>query len=98
MVPVMDARKPNSSDASEPLYVSHPVTERGVFSHEIDGPAVDPENHLFVANIGHKGTIARQRPGETPELWWTLPDDGVSAAIEIHLAEAVHSDLLLRHG
>jgi len=59
--------------ASEELYVANELTGRMLFPSGIDGPAMDREGNLYVANFQSKGTIGRKAMYGDFVLWQTLP-------------------------
>jgi gluconolactonase len=55
------------------LYVAADLTNEGVFTAGIEGPAVDKEGNLFAVNFQKEGTIGIIAPGQAPGLFVTLP-------------------------
>jgi sugar lactone lactonase YvrE len=68
--------------AQQPIFRSRPVTPAGEYTFGIEGPAVDHNGNLYVANFGKQGTIGKLPVGSSQStLFATLPEGSVSSAI-----------------
>jgi len=62
-----------SRDAA-PLFVAEPVTEPGLFTGGIEGPACDRDGNLYAVSFGEKRTIGLVTPDGKAEKWIQLPE------------------------
>ncbi|GIW92817.1 MAG: gluconolactonase [Pirellulaceae bacterium] len=67
----------------EPLFVARPVTDDGLFTEGIEGPAVDREGNVYAVNFAEQGTIGRWRPGGMAELFVRLPAGSIGNGLRI---------------
>jgi signal peptidase len=50
----------------------------------IDGPAIDRNGTIYIANLLEKGTIAKMEKGGEFKNWLSLPDHGLSSSIRFN--------------
>jgi sugar lactone lactonase YvrE len=68
--------------AEETRFQSRPVTPAGEYTFGIEGPAVDQQGNLYVANFGKPGTIGKVAAGASQsELFAILPEGSIANAI-----------------
>jgi signal peptidase len=68
--------------AQQTTFRSQPVTPAGEYTFGIEGPALDHDGNLYVANFGKQGTIGKLPAGASQsELFATLPEGSVSSSI-----------------
>jgi sugar lactone lactonase YvrE len=66
------------SASAQTLFQSEPLTDSGLFTRHIEGPAVDAAGNLYVCNFASDGMVARLRPGSVvPESFVSLPHGSV---------------------
>ena len=72
----------SSAEAETKLFERVQVTPPGEYTSGIEGPAADPDGHLFVVNFGKPGTIGRlPAGGAASEQFTALPEGSVGNAI-----------------
>ncbi len=57
------------------------LTEDGVFTRGIEGPACDREGNVYAVNYGKTGTIGKITPDGNGEVWLELPEGSVGNGI-----------------
>jgi sugar lactone lactonase YvrE len=57
----------------EQLYVARPFTEKGSFTAEIEGPAVDRDGNIYAVSFARKPTIGRVTPDGRGEVFLEMP-------------------------
>jgi sugar lactone lactonase YvrE len=68
--------------AEEARFQSRQLTPAGEYTFGIEGPAVDQQGNLYVANFGRPGTIGKVAAGASQsELFAILPEGSVANAI-----------------
>ena len=55
--------------APSPLFIATPLTEVGVFTSGIEGPACDVDGNVYAVNYERQGTIGRIRPDGSGEIY-----------------------------
>lgn len=65
------------SIAEDELFVARPLTDAGVFTAGIEGPACDAEGNVYAVNFSRQQTIGRVTPSGNSEVYVTLPGDSV---------------------
>lgn len=63
------------------LFVSSVLTDPGLFTGGIEGPACDAEGYLYVVNYEREGTIGRMTPQGETSLFVELPSGSVGNGI-----------------
>lgn len=63
------------------LFKAEALTEEGLFTEGIEGPACDREGNIYAVNFAKEGTIGRTTPGGKSEVFVTLPDGSVGNGI-----------------
>ena len=76
-----NSRQPSAAEEFQPLFAARRLTDPGLFTKGIEGPAVDLKGNLYVPNFHHDGSIGIVEPGKPPRVWLDLPPGGVSASI-----------------
>ena len=66
---------------SDNLYRSSVFTPPGVFTHGVEGPAVDREGTVYAVNFNHEGTIGQITPSGESTLFVELPKGSVGNGI-----------------
>ncbi|MDG0817104.1 SMP-30/gluconolactonase/LRE family protein [Bdellovibrio svalbardensis] len=66
------------------FYQSQAISEKGLFTKGIEGPAVDVNGNLYVVNFNKPGTIGILQPKQQPALWITLPEGSISSSIRFN--------------
>lgn len=74
-----------SRDAN-PLFVAEPVTEPGLFTGGIEGPACDRDGNLYAVSFGDKRTIGLVTPDGKAEEWIQLPEGSTGNGIRFNQA------------
>jgi gluconolactonase len=74
-----------SRDAA-PLFVAEPVTEPGLFTGGIEGPACDRDGNLYAVSFGEKRTIGLVTPDGKAEKWIQLPEGSTGNGIRFNQA------------
>ena len=74
-----------SRDAA-PLFVAEPVTEPGLFTGGIEGPACDRDGNLYAVSFGDKRTIGLVTPDGKAEEWIQLPEGSTGNGIRFNQA------------
>ena len=74
-----------SRDAA-PLFVAEPVTEPGLFTGGIEGPACDRDGNLYAVSFGEKRTIGLVTPDGKAEKWIQLPEGSNGNGIRFNQA------------
>jgi sugar lactone lactonase YvrE len=59
-------------------------TAENLFSNNIEGPAVDKKDNLFVVNFQRDGTIGKVAPDGSVELFVTLPEGSTANSIQFN--------------
>lgn len=65
----------------EKLYVAVPLTEAGVFTAGIEGPACDAAGNIYAVNFARQQTIGRVTPDGRADIYVTLPGKSVGNGI-----------------
>ncbi len=73
-----------SSKLSAQLFVSKDLTAENIFSRNIEGPAVDKKEQLFVVNYIKDGTIGKVNKDGSCELYVTLPEGSIANSIQFN--------------
>lgn len=73
-----------SPSQAEETFVAKAITEEGVFSSGIEGPACDKAGNLYAVNINDRGTIGIVEPGKPAKLWVSLPEGSVGNGIRFN--------------
>ncbi len=60
------------------------LTEVGVFTKGIEGPAVGPDGSIYAVNYDKPGTVGRVRPGGTASLFISLPEGSIGNGIRFN--------------
>ena len=63
------------------LYESSVFTPPGVFTHGVEGPAVDQSGTVYAVNFNHEGTIGKITPSGESSLFVELPKGSVGNGI-----------------
>ena len=64
-----------------PLFVSSALTDPGLFTSGIEGPACDAAGDLYAVNFERQGTIGRMTPDGETDLFVELPSGSVGNGI-----------------
>ncbi|WP_144899646.1 SMP-30/gluconolactonase/LRE family protein [Luteimonas cucumeris] len=87
----MGAQAPQSADE---LFVARDYVADHVFTQGIEGPAMGPDDHLYVVNFAREGTIGRVRTGEdgrgVAELFVELPEGSTGNGIRFDRRGAMY--------
>lgn len=67
--------------ADEELYVATPLTQEGLFTPGIEGPACDRQGNVFAVNFERQQTIGRVTPDGKGEIFLTLPGESTGNGI-----------------
>ncbi len=67
--------------APSPLFIATPLTQVGVFTSGIEGPACDVDGNVYAVNYERQGTIGRIRPDGSGEIYVELPQGSVGNGI-----------------
>ena len=78
---VIVAALSGQAEAPLPLFIAAPMTEVGVFTSGIEGPACDVEGNVYAVNYQRQGTIGRIRPDGSGEVYLELPSGSVGNGI-----------------
>lgn len=70
----------------EELYVARPLTEKGSFTAEIEGPAVDREGNIYAVSFARKPTIGRVTPDGRGEVFLEMPAGSTANGIRFDRA------------
>ena len=70
-----------SEAVNETLFVSSVLTDPGLFTGGIEGPACDADGILYVVNYDRQGTIGAVTPAGETSLFVELPNDSVGNGI-----------------
>lgn len=70
-----------AGSGQESLFVATPLTEKGLFTAGIEGPACDAQGNVYAVNFQRQGTIGRVSPGGAAEVFVTLPGKSVGNGI-----------------
>ncbi|MFT5466050.1 MAG: gluconolactonase [Verrucomicrobiales bacterium] len=74
-------------NAQQPNFEVTALTEPGLFSSGIEGPACDREGNLYAVSFGEdRENIGILKPGGKPELWLRLPDGSYGNGIRFDRA------------
>lgn len=65
----------------QPLFAATPLTEDGLFTKGIEGPACDAEGNIYAVNFGKEHTIGKVTPDGKAELFVTLPEGSTGNGI-----------------
>ncbi len=69
-----------------------------VFTGEIEGPAVDANSDLYVANFNHAGSIGKIKNGSTTvELFIDLPNGSITSGIRFDAANNMYATDYIGH-
>jgi len=63
------------------LFTAAPLTEEGLFTKGIEGPACDRDGGIYAVNFGEEGTIGRVTPQGKADLFVKLPPGSVGNGI-----------------
>jgi sugar lactone lactonase YvrE len=74
------SRKINSDQENNPFEVRD-LTEEGIFTSGIEGPAVDCTGNLYAVNFDSQGTIGIIEEGNKPKLFVELPEGSIGNGI-----------------
>lgn len=77
---------PGTMLADEPLFTAKPLTETGVFTAGVEGPACDAAGNLYAVSFQEKRNIGVIKPGGKPELFVTLPEKSTGNGIRFDRA------------
>jgi len=72
-----------TSASAEELYIATPLTQSGIFTKGIEGPACDREGHIYAVNFGVQQTIGKVTPSGEAETFVTLPGKSTGNGIRI---------------
>jgi sugar lactone lactonase YvrE len=88
----------SSSVSSATLWQSTKLTD-AVFTTAIEGPAVDANGDLYVANFNHDGSIGKIANGTTttPTLFVDLPQGSISAGIRFDTNNNMYATDYINH-
>src|SRR5688572_24295221 len=75
--------------AAAELFKAEAVTEEGLFTEGIEGPACDREGNVYAVNFAKEGTIGRTTPEGKSEVFVTLPEGSVGNGIVFDRAGSV---------
>lgn len=75
------AEKQIDDEPEEPLFHARPLTEEGLFTTGIEGPACDAQGNVYVVNFAKQGTIGRVQPDGRAELFVELPAGSIGNGI-----------------
>ena len=78
---VMVAAVSGQATAPSPLFIATPLTEVGVFTSGIEGPACDVDGNVYAVNYERQGTIGRIRPDGSGEIYLELPQGSIGNGI-----------------
>lgn len=78
---VMVAAVSGQAAAPSPLFIATPLTEVGVFTSGIEGPACDVDGSVYAVNYERQGTVGRIRPDGSGEIYLELPQGSVGNGI-----------------
>jgi gluconolactonase len=84
-----------------PLYTARPLTEPGLFTPGIEGPACDRDGNVYAVNFERQQTIGKVSPEGEAELFLELPGDSVGNGIrfgpagEMYIADYVGHNVLV---
>jgi len=67
--------------AGAELFKAEALTEEGLFTEGIEGPACDREGNVYAVNFAKEGTIGRTTPEGKSEVFVTLPEGSVGNGI-----------------
>ena len=71
--------------AQEPLFKATPLTQEGLFTDGIEGPACDASGTIFAVKFGGEHTIGKVSPSGKAELFVTLPEGSTGNGIRFGL-------------
>jgi len=77
---------PGTMLADEPLFTAKPLTEPGVFTAGVEGPACDAAGNLYAVSFQDKRNIGVIKPGGQPELFVALPETSAGNGIRFDRA------------
>src|ERR1044072_389621 len=66
-------QKPGRSAEAERLFTATPLTDDGLFTKGVEGPACDREGNIYAVNFAREQTIGRVTPEGKAALFVTLP-------------------------
>lgn len=94
---VASVKSSSSSLSSVTLWKSTKLTD-AVFTTGIEGPAVDANGDLYVANFNHDGAIGKMTNGTaTPSLFVDLPNGCISAGIRFDSKNNMYATDYINH-
>jgi len=70
----------------EPLFVARDLTEPGLFTGGIEGPACDRAGNVYAVNFAKQGTIGKVSPDGKAELFVDLPEGSIGNGIRFNRA------------
>ncbi len=66
------------------LFISEELTEQGLFTGGIEGPAVDKRGNIYAVNYQKEGTIGKVTPEGSCTLFVTLPEGSIGNGIRFN--------------
>ncbi len=86
---------------AEDLFVATPLTAKGSFTAEIEGPACDRDGNIFAVSFARKPTIGRVTPAGQGEVFLEMPNGGLANGIRfdrngrMYVADYTNHNVLL---
>lgn len=89
--------------AEEVVFKAVPLTEKGLFTGGIEGPACDEHGNIFCVKFGGENTLGKTTPEGKAELFVTLPEGSTANGIRfgpdglIYVADYTRHNILCVH-